>query len=68
MDEENLFALTDELMLRAKEEHMRLVKRLEKKGYTEADILGELELAIDAQGIDWARIYILAVLGVQLDA
>lgn len=67
MDEETLFELTDELMMRAKEECMPLVKKLEKKHYTEADILGELEMAIDAPEVDWSRVYILAVLGVQLD-
>lgn len=68
MDEETLFWCTDELLLRAKEDQLEFVKYLEQHGFKLMDVCEELRLAASRDQIDWSRIFILAVLGVQLNA
>lgn len=67
MNEEMLFAYTDELMMEAQEDHRGLIRELERRGYTADDLCAELRAAIAQEDLDWSRIYILAVMGVALN-
>jgi hypothetical protein len=68
MNEETFFALTDELVMEAKEDQTRFIRLLEQQGYTMADLIAEAHTALDRTNVDWSRLFALAILGVKLDA
>jgi hypothetical protein len=67
MDEEKLFAYTDELMMEAREDQRQFIRRMEEEGFDKEDLCAEIYLCIGQKNIDWSRLFILAVLGVQLN-
>ena len=68
MDEETLCIYTDELVLMTKEDQAGFVEYLEQGRFDHEELRQELFLAAGGTEIDWSRIFVLAVMGVQLNA
>ena len=68
MDEETLCIYTDELVLMAKEDQAGFIKCLEQGRFDHEALHQALFLAAGGTEIDWSRVFVLAVMGVQLNA
>lgn len=67
MDEETFFNCIDELSLRAKEDHTDFIKRLTRQDYDENDLLAEAHVCLGSKDLDWARLFVIALLGENLN-